>query len=50
VDCKPGPCSVFSKGEEERLSSYCVQMADMGFRLSKEDIMRTAYILAEKSG
>ena len=50
MDCRPGPCPVFSKCEEERLSNYCIQMADMGFGLSKEDVMRSAFLLAEKSG
>ena len=35
---------------EERLSNYCIQMANMGFGLSKEDIMHSAFLLAEKSG
>jgi len=50
VNCRPGPRSVFSKDEEERLTQYCIQMADMGFGLTKEDIMRSAFLLAEKSG
>ena len=50
VDCRPGPPSVFSKEEEEMLAQYCVNMADMGYGLSREDVMRTAYNLAEKSG
>ena len=40
MNCRPGPRPVFSKREEEKLSNYCIQMADMGFGLSKEDIMR----------
>ena len=50
VNCRPGPRPVFSKREEERLSNYCIQMADMGFRLSKEDVICSAFLLAEKSG
>ena len=50
MNCRPGPRPVFSKREEEKLSNYCIQMADMGFGLSKEDIMRSAFLLAEKSG
>jgi len=50
VNCRPGPCTVFSKDEEERLTQYCIQMANMGFGLRKEDIMYSAFLLAEKSG
>ena len=39
VNCRPSPRPVFSKREEERLSNYCIQMANMGFRLSKEDVI-----------
>ena len=41
---------MFSKREEERLSIYCIQMADMGVGLSKEDVIHSAFLLAEKSG
>ena len=50
MNCRPGPRPVFSKHEEERLSNYCIQMADMGFGLSKEDVMLSAFLLTEKSG
>ena len=39
---------MFSKCEEERLSNYCIQMADI-FGLLIEDVMRSAFLLAEKS-
>lgn len=32
------------------LANYCVGMADMGFGLSREDVMRTAFLIVEKSG
>ena len=50
VNCRPSPCPVFSKREEERLSDYCIQMANMDFRLSKEDVIPSAFLLAEMSG
>ena len=48
MNCRPGPRPVFSK-HEEKLLNYCIQMADISFGLSKEDIMRSAFLLAEKS-
>ena len=36
--------------EEEELADYVIQMADMGFGLTNEDLKRTAYQLAEKLG
>ena len=50
VNCRLGPRPVFCTHAEERLANYCIQMADMGFGLSKEDVMRSAFLLTEKSG
>ena len=50
VDCKPGPATVFSKGEENELVDYVVQMANMGFGLTRGDLQLTAYRLAERLG
>ena len=36
--------------EEEELADYVIQMADMGFGLTNEDLKRTTYQLAEKLG
>ena len=48
--CKPGPCTVLTKDEEQRLARYVVDMADMGFGLSRDDIRSTAYKIAETCG
>ena len=48
--CKPGPCTVLTKNEELRLARYIVEMAEMGFGLSRDDIRSTAYKLAEACG
>ena len=48
--CKPGPCTVLTKDEEQRLARYIVDMADMGFGLSRDDIRSTAYKIAEACG
>lgn len=50
VDCKPGPSTVLTKEEECILAKYCIDMADMGYGLSRENVMRTAYRIVEKSG
>ena len=50
MDCRPGPRPVFSKREKEKLSNYCIQMADMYFSLLKEVVMHSTFLLAEKSG
>ena len=46
---RPGPAPVLSSAEE-RLADYLVTMADMGFGLSRQEVMRLAYQLAEESG
>ena len=50
MGCKPGPSTILTKDEEERLDRYIVDMADMGFGLSRDDIRFTAYKIAEKCG
>lgn len=50
LECRPGPPTVLTGEEESRLARYIVDMADMGFGLGREDVMRVAYLIAEKSG
>ena len=40
--CKPGPATVLTEEEEEHLASYLIQMAQMGFGLSRETVMSLA--------
>ena len=49
VDCQSGPPIVLMKDEEEQLAIYCVNMADMGFGLTRCDIMEKAFQIAERS-
>ena len=49
LDCRPGPSTVLTSEEEDRLQEYLVKMADMGFGLIREIVMRVAYFIAEKS-
>ena len=50
AEAKPGPQTVLSKEEEERLVSYIITMAQIGFGLSPHDIRSLAYEIAENSG
>ena len=50
VDARPGPSTVLTKQEEDRLCEYCLIMADMGFGLTIENVRTVAYRLAEASG
>ena len=46
---RPGPDSVLSS-PEDRLANYLIKMADMGFGLIHQEVMRLAFQMAEKSG
>lgn len=50
LECRPGPATVLTPEEEARLVQYLIDMADMGYGLSREMVMRMAYLIAEKSG
>jgi len=50
VDCRPGPHTVLTSEEESKLVQYVVNMSDMGFGLTKEDVMRTAFAIVAQSG
>ena len=50
VTCNPGPCTVLTIEEEDRLVQYSLEMADRGFGLTPEDIRRLAYIIVSRSG
>jgi len=39
-----------TEDEEERLAVYIADMAEMGFGLTKEDILHLAFRIVEKSG
>ena len=50
MECRSGPPTVLTEHEEDELVSYCVNMADMGFGLSRSDVMVVAFEIAEASG
>ena len=45
--CKPGPATVLTEDEEERLASYLIQMAQMGFGLSRETVVCLAFKIVD---
>ncbi|XP_003391501.1 PREDICTED: uncharacterized protein LOC100640141, partial [Amphimedon queenslandica] len=49
IDCRPGPPTVLMKEEEDRLYQYLLEMADMGYGLNRETIMKLAFTIAEKT-
>ena len=50
VDCKPGPPTVLTPDEEVKLVNYIIEMSDMGFGLTRQDVMQIAYQIVTKSG
>ena len=50
VVCRPGPPTVLTSIEEERLAVYIADMAEMGFGLSREDVLRLAFKIVDDSG
>ena len=46
---RPGPEPVLSS-MEGRLAGYLIEMGDMGFGLSRQEVMRLAFQIAEESG
>ena len=49
LQCLPGPKTIMTETEENMLRDYVIKMADMGCGLSKDDILRTAFQILEKS-
>ena len=47
--CKTGPSTVLTVEDEDRLATYLVEMADMGFDLSRDTVMELAFTIVEKS-
>jgi len=50
LSCKPGPSTVLTPDEEQCLVEYAIEMADRGFGLQSEDLMRLAYVIVSRSG
>jgi len=50
LNAKPGPPTVLTKEEEDKLCNYCFAMCDMGYGLTVEDVKRVAFEIASNSG
>ena len=50
MDARPGPSTILTCVEEDKLCQYCLDMADMGYGLTTEDIKVIAYCIAASSG
>ena len=50
VDARPGPTTVLTREEEEKLCKYCFDMCDMGYGLTVEDVRVVAFRIAANSG
>lgn len=49
LHCRPGPPTVLTVEEEARLAEYLVVRADMGFGLTRDDVMGMAFAIVEKA-
>ena len=49
VDCRPGSPTILTTEEEDQLCKYIIEMADIDFGLTREDIMQIAYCIVEKN-
>ena len=50
MGCKPGPATILSDEEEDLLCEYIINIADIGYDLTREDVQRLACKIAEKNG
>ena len=48
MDCRPGPPTVLTKSEEDEIVQYLIQMADMGYGLTREAVMHMVYAYVDK--
>ena len=46
MDCQPGPATVLTKSEDE-IADYLIQMADMGYGLTREAVVHMVYSYVE---
>ena len=50
MEVKPGPGTVLTTEEEQKLFQYILDMCDMGYGLTVEDVRALAFQIAEASG
>ena len=49
VGARPGPATILTDEEEDMLVKYFVEMADMGYGLSRETVMELAFTIVQMS-
>ena len=48
MDCRLGPATVLTKSEEDEIVRYLIQMADMGYGLTRETVMHMVYVYVDR--
>ena len=49
VGARPGPATILTDEEEDMLVKYLVEMADMGYGLTRNTVMELAFNIVQKS-
>ena len=47
IVCRPGPPTILTESEEQRLAVYIADMAEIRFGLTKEDVLHLAFTTQE---
>ena len=50
LECRPGPSTVLSAEEEGRVVEYLINMADIGYGLTREMVLRLVSLLVNQTG
>ena len=50
TDCRPGPPTVLTSEEETKLAQFLIEISDIGFGLTREDVMRTTFRIVSQAG
>lgn len=50
LNAKPGPATVLTREEEEKLYQYCLDMCNMGYGLTVDDVTTITFRFAQSSG
>ena len=49
MGCRPGPSTILTEEEEDKLVSYLITMADMGYGIRRETVMEMAFTIAARA-
>lgn len=50
MECRPGPPTVLTQEEEDAIVRYLIEMADMGYGLTREVVTKMVYVYVSKCG